>query len=398
MKFVKFNITSKWKSGALLALGAFILGNTAIAQAPRYTPPPPPTKHAKLELRLRYLVPPDIQFTGLGSVPFKESYDTAGNLIDGTLRSIGYDDGYLAQDFVSADLVEGDISQSIPSDNTSATSNFGYANPEQVDRDADPSALMFHRYAASTDSMSEFEGSGSGSIGWELNYTKFINRRRNLGVQVGFSYNGFDSRFNGSIDADLHTQTFVHNMADGNVPELVEVEDDEGNITYEPYIGNPVIVEGEDEPLLNWEGTELPEEVLEGGAVVDSQADLRSNIYNFRAGTTYALNLGQSFSFQLGAGVSALYVDGHFRAFDELTNTTAVSNPLRAMTTTDDAEWQVGGYVDASAYYNFTERVSLFSGLQVQSGSEYSQQNEERTATVDFSSQIYVHAGVGIKF
>jgi hypothetical protein len=325
------------------------------------------------------LVPPDIQFTGLGSVPFKESYDTAGNLIDGTLRSIEYDDGYLAQDFVSADLVEGDISQSIPSDNTSATSNFGYANPEQVDRDADPSALMFHRYAASNDSMSEFEGSGSGSIGWELNYTKFINRRRNLGVQVGFSYNGFDSRFNGSIDADLHTQTFVHNMADGNVPELVEVEDDEGNITY-------------------GEGTELPEEVLEGGAVVDSQADLRSNIYNFRAGTTYALNLGQSFSFQLGAGVSALYVDGHFRAFDELTNTTAVSNPLRAMTTTDDAEWQVGGYVDASAYYNFTERVSLFSGLQVQSGSEYSQQNEERTATVDFSSQIYVHAGVGIKF
>jgi len=383
---------------ALLALGALILGNTAIAQAPKYVPPPPPTKHAKLELRLRFMIQPDIQFTGLGNVPFRDDYESAGNLIEGTLRSIEYDDGYLAQDFVSADLIEGGISQTIPSDNTSATSNFGYINPEQVDRDVDPSALIFHRYAASADPEAEFEGGGSGSIGWELNYTKFINRRRNLGVQVGFSYNGFDSRYHGSIESDLHTQTFVHTMADGEVPELVEVDDGEGNITYEPYVGNPVILEGQDEPLLNWEGTERPEDVLEGGAVVDSQADLRSNIFNFRAGTTYALNLGKSFSFQLGAGVSALYVDGHFRAFDELTNTSALTNPIRAMTTTDDAEWQVGGYVDASAYYNFTERVSLFSGLQVQSGSEYSQQNEERTATVDFSSQVYVHAGVGIKF
>ena len=58
----------------------------------------------------------------------------------------------------------------------------------------------------------------------------------------------------------------------------------------------------------------------------------------------------------------------------------------------------MGGYVDATANYFLTERINLFSGMQVQSGSSYSQLNEEREATVDFSSQIYVHAGLGIRF
>ena len=70
----------------------------------------------------------------------------------------------------------------------------------------------------------------------------------------------------------------------------------------------------------------------------------------------------------------------------------------RPMVTSEEAEWQVGGYLDASAYYSLTERISMFSGMQVQSGSSYSQNNEERMATVDFSSQVYVHAGMGVKF
>lgn len=401
VEYVRFTINSKWKTAVLAGLGIAVLSPMAYSQAPKYVPPPPPTKHAKLELRLRYLLQPDIAFSGLGNIPFRDVTEFSNSLVDGTERTVIYDDGYLSQDYINTQLIENSAGQQlVPSGNTEATSSFGYMDPAQVDRDLDPSTLMFHRYSSSLDPTAEFEGRGSGSMGMELNYTKFINRRRNLGVQVGFSFNGFDSRFNDSISADLYTQTFRHSMADGaEVPELQAVEDADGNVTYTPYTGDRIRNADDTNDLLEWlTSEEATEEMLSGGATVDSRADLRSSVYNFRAGPTYAMDLGEAFSFQIGAGLSALYVAGRFSAYEILSNVTANEIPTRAMTTTEDAEWQVGGYLDASAYYNFTERVSLFSGMQVQSGSSYTQENEDRHATVDFSSQIYVHAGLGIKF
>ena len=398
---VNFNRINNWKRGIPGLVAGLIFASGACAQAPKYVPPPPPTKHITLELRLRYLLQPDISFSGLGTIPFRDSYETSANLIDGTERGILYDDGYITQDYIPVQIIEGSTGfQYIPSDNADATSSFKYNNPDQVDRDLDPTTLMFHRYASSVDPDIEFEGSGSGSMGWELNYTKFVNRRRNLGIQVGFSFNGFDSRFHDSIEADLYTQTFKHQMADGEeVPELQTLTDAEGNITYVPYTGDRIQDPDSENKLLEWlTSEETTEEILAGGATVDTRADLRSSVYNFRAGPTYSIDYGKLFSFQVGAGVSAQFVNGRFSTFEILSNTTAIEAPRRPMSTSEDAEWQVGGYLDASAYYNFTERISLFSGMQVQSGSTYSQSNDERYATVDFSSQVFVHAGMGVKF
>lgn len=401
MIYVNFKKICNWKTGILLFLSTFLVSSGLLAQAPKYIPPPPPTKHITFELRLRYLISPDISFSGLGSVPFNEPFQTSGNLIDGTERSILYDDGYLTQDYMEVDIIDDALgTEFLPSSNTAATSAFNYQSPDQVDRDLDATTLMFHRYASNLDPSVEFEGSGNGSLGWELNYTKFINPRRNLGIQVGFSFNGFDSRFHDSIQADLYTISYKHQMADGaEVPELQEVTDDEGNISYVPYTGDRILDSDGDNKLLEWlTSEEATEELLQGGATVDTRADLRSSVYNFRAGPTYSVAMGEIFSFQFGAGVSAQFVNGRFSTFEILSSTTAVNAPRRPMNTTEEAEWQVGGYVDANAYYNFTDRVSLFSGMQVQSGSTYSQSNEDRFATVDFSNQIFVHTGFGIKF
>ncbi|NDV62398.1 hypothetical protein G0Q06_08050 [Puniceicoccales bacterium CK1056] len=383
-------------TGGLLGLGAHIS-----AQSPGYIPPPPPTKNVKFELRVKYLVAPDIAFKGLGSVPSEYELEGSNNILLGTERFIDYDDGFLRQDYISTTLVAGglDGSESVPSTNTDATSNFSYSDPNQVVPN-DPTALLFHRYSSTGDPDVEFAGASDGAFGWELNYTKYINRKRNLGIQVGFSFNGFDSGFNKSIDADLYIQEFRHNMANGaNVPDLPDpVENDDGTFTQNPYTGD---IEREDVAsgnLLEWIASEETEELIADGAVVDSKADLRSSVYNFRAGPTYNLSLGQSFAFSVGLGVSAIYYSGEFSAYEILQNPAEGINPSRGLTTTDDSEWQVGGYVDASAYFNVSERVSLFSGLQVQSGSSYTQQNEEREVSVDFSSQVYVHAGLGIRF
>jgi hypothetical protein len=150
--------------------------------------------------------------------------------------------------------------------------------------------------------------------------------------------------------------------------------------------------------LLEWAVSEETAELIAGGATVDTKADLRSSLYNFRAGPTYNVGFGERFGMQVGAGLSAIYFSGVFSAYEALQNPAGGLGPSRDLVTTSDAEWQVGGYLDASAKYNFTDRINLFSGMQVQSGSTYSQRNEDRQADVDFSAQIYVHAGLGIRF
>ena len=377
------------------------------AQSPQYRPPPPPSMKGALEVRLRYLFAPDINFTGLGSVDFlpAAAYESANNIYTGTERAILYDDGELRQDYILTTVIgggEANQEKVLPSDVTGnpniGTANFTYTNESQVTGE-NSDALLFHRYAAAAPENVDFEGDSSGSLGWELNYTQFFGRKRNFGMQVGFSFNGFDSDYNGLIESDLLVQTFRHEMVDGvTVPDLPdEIENEDGTTTQPPFQG---VAEREDvnsAPQIDWGATEETSEILPGEALVDSNMDFRSSVYNFRAGPTYALNLGQRFAFQVGAGLSAIYFSGRFSAFELQIVDEAVS-VTRGLTTTEDAEWQVGGYVDANAYYRFNDRVSLFSGFQVQSGSTYSQMNEEREASVDFSSQMYVHAGLGIRF
>jgi len=383
-------------SAALLPVFLMAALPSVMAQAPRYIPPPPPDKGVSVEVRFRYMLTPDIHFTGLGSIPFNENFRSENDIFLGTTRAIEYDDGYLRQDFVEANIVEGaDNAQVIPSPNTAATANFGYLDAGQVGEE-DPSLLTFHRYASQATPDEEFSADADSSMGWELNYTKYLRRLPNLGLQVGFSFNGFDSRFNDSIAADLWVEEYQHRMADGvPVPDLPEPDED-GN--QPPYTGEVVREETEVTDLLEWVASSQTEELLEGGATVTTRTNLRSTMYNFRAGPTYGMAVGKRFGLQVGAGLSAIYFTGQFSAYEALNNPAGGIGPSRDMVTTNDEEWQVGGYLDASAHYQFSQRMSLFSGMQVQSGSAYSQENEGRQANVDISSQVFVHAGLGFRF
>ncbi|HSH09364.1 MAG TPA: hypothetical protein VK995_03180 [Oceanipulchritudo sp.] len=401
--YVNFHIISPKTVKPFLVLAFLAATSLGWAQSPTYRPPPPPTKGTSFEFRFRYLLKPDISFSGFGSVPQRDVYESENNIFLGTERAISYDDGFLGQDYVADTLVEGGLpnQELMPSSNGQATSYFAYTSESQVS--ADKSSLAYHRYASVGNPEEMLVGSSSGSLGWELNYTKYINRKRSLGIQVGFSFTGFDSRYNEMIQADLLVQEFIHEMADGDlVPDLPDPElDGDGNVvSQDPYVGERVQDPDGTDPLLEWAAGEgdPTEELLDGQAEVTAQADLRSSVYNFRAGPTYALALGQNFGLQVGAGISAIYFAGTFSAFELLTNPAGGEGITTGLTTTDSAEWQVGGYVDANAYYNLTERVSVFSGMQFQSGSTYSQQNEDRHASVDFDSQVYIHAGLGIKF
>jgi hypothetical protein len=392
----------------LPALLGFLCLATApglLAQAPEYRPPPPPTKHTGLELRMRYLFAPDVQFRGLGNIPLSTDNVSVNNPLLGSERAVRYDDGQLQQDYISTDLVEGgSAGERVPSPNTDATSDFIYYSPEQLDPD-DPSVLYFHRYAAVSAPDQSLSADADGSLGWEINYTKYLKWNRSLGIQVGFSFNGFDSRLNDEISADLFVQEFRHRMEGGaDVPDLPDPTlDEEGNVQrQDPYQGPETREEVETENLLEWAANLESEELIPEGATVDTEADLRSSVYTLRAGPVYSLSPKEGFArnlaLRLGAGLSALYYSGEFSTYQILQNPTGGPNPSRGLSTTSEAAWQLGGYIDASAEYQFTRRLSFFSGMQVQSGNDYEQENRESNATVDFQSQIYVHAGFGFRF
>ena len=378
-----------------------VLGSPVVAQQPQYAPPPPPRKNTAVEIRIRYLLAPDISFNGFGSIPFQDSYESKGNIFLGTERSILYDDGFLSQDYIRTTLVGGGASNAerIPSPNTDSTAYFSYEDSSQVDPN-DPSVLIFHRYASVGEVDEELSGKSNGSLGWEINYTKYLTNRRSLGLQVGFSFNGFDSRYNDRVDANLVVQEFRHRMAGGaEVPDLPDpIQNTDGSTTQRPYRGDIIRDDFESGDLLDWLAHENSEELIADGATIFAQADLRSSIYNVRLGPTYAAGFGNRFGMQVGAGVSALYYSGSFSAYEILLNPDNVNTPSRGLTTTEANDWQVGGYVDASAHYRINPWVSVFSGAQMQSGSTYTQENEERHANVDFGVQVFIHAGLGIRF
>lgn len=383
----------------LPALGLGILLTPLAGQQPRYEPPPPPTRNYEVDIRVRYLLKPDVVFRGMGNIPFAASYETENNLFLGTERSIRYDDGFLAQDYINQQLIEGsDLTQLVESPNAAATANFAVANPNQLPAD-DPNAILFHRYAAIGDADREYKADFSGSLNWEINYTRYLNSKRRFGLQVGFGVTGFDSTMRESVSADLYIREYRHLIAQGVRPELpAPVENADGSTSQPPYTG----LRGRDEVdsgnLLEWASSELSEEVVLDGATVDSIADLRSSIYNFRMGPVYNARLFQRMSVQVGAGVSAIFYSGTFGAYEFLNNAEGTSNPSRALSVTEDNEWQVGGYIDANARYRLNTWVDFVSGVQVHSGSTYLQRNEEREVNVDFRSHMYIHAGFGVKF
>lgn len=344
---------------------------------------------------MQYLLSPSVTFSGLGSVPFRDDFMRENNLIQGTERGILYDDGFLTQDYIETILVEGSTAvQLVPSPNTDATSAFLITGPQQLP-DNDPNAVLFHRYASVAAADREFKAEYSGSLNWEINYTRFLSANRRLGMQVGFGVSGFDSTFRDSVDADLYIQQFRHEIVQGERPELPNPTEDG---TQAPVLGQRTRADVNSGNLLEWAASDESQEMVLDGATVDSLADLRSSMYSFKAGPVYHAQLFRRVAVQVGVGVSALYYSGSFAAYEVLNNPTGGENPSRGLTTTDQTEWQVGGYLDANARYRINQRVDFFSGVQVLSGSTYTQRNEEREVNVDFSSQVYIHAGFGIRF
>lgn len=379
-----------------IALWLGLMPTAVDAQAPEYRRPPPPTQDAVFDIRARYMFSPDVSFSGLGNMPPRADYALPNDPISGNNRSIRYEDGQILQDYTVIETSGAD-SVAVPTSD-GYTGNFVYTNEDQI-RD-NGAALAYQRLTAVGDPSREFVGNADSSIGWEMSYIRYLDRSRNLGLQIAFSFNGFDSSFNSLINSDLVVQEFIHRFKEGQTaPDLPTSGEGDEKIT-NPYEGEAIrpgdgsgtqISFNPDDP--NPEPT-----VVEDGARIRALMEMRSAIYTFRAGPTYKYSIGQRINLNLGAGLSAIYYTGQFAALEQLENDNGELLATRPRTMTEESTTIFGPYLDASAAYYFNQRVSVFSGLQYQGGSDYRQRAGEREVRIDLKNQMYLQTGLGIRF
>lgn len=408
---VRISSSSHIRRVLLGALPVFLMLPGLAAQEERrpvrFERPAPPPKLNEIIIGTRMMLSPRVDFSGLGNVGFPQFTELGNHLIIvdqggfATERILIYDDGVIRQDFVREEIIGGDAALELAPSVDGRTSNFVFRSQDQVQED---DTVAFSRFAtAPIDPHAEYRADSGNVMGWEIQYRRFIDRSPRFAFAVGVGFSGFDTSLNETVETDLLVQTFFHRLSgEGGRPTLPPPEfNDEGEVVRQPPFQGPRI--RPDQPILvDFDPiTQEPlEEVIAGGAEVSSSLEFRSAVVSLRAGPTYDLDLGRRFNLTFGAGLSASVYSSKFSVFEmiRLTDGQQFDRP-GARRITSDYDFLFGGYLDANASYRMNDRMRLFSGVQVHGmTSDYTQTNEARRAEVSIDNQVYINAGIGIRF
>lgn len=391
---------------ALLVLGSTPLWGAASTaskvQSMRYRRPEPPPPQNEFSVGFRYQFAPDVRFGGFGNVAYipnpndRLTSDGQGNPYRQT-----YSDGSIVADVV---FVPGKNQNDLSTDGK--TGNYTYYDPSQ--RGPDGSYVDFHRYSAVTDETNPIvvDADGGSSVGYELQYKRFFDRKRRFGMLVGFAFNGFNNNYEGTVNADLEVETFRYYATDNNkVPELkINSTTNEDGTTTDVPVPKPA------RPLndgtldrIDYPGTYRGTEVRDGAARVEVDAHLRSAVYNLRAGPSYDLKLGKKFELSGSLGLVTQYFSTEYRVsetlmLNESLDTQGLLNQVRPLESSVDEHWLFGAYADLTASYRMTRRVDFYIGFQCQTGGDVKTVNQERFAEVDYNTQLYMSSGFILKF
>jgi len=415
----------------LLVLAGIVtsLSGQATKAAPAYIRPPVPKELGEFSISLRYTPAPSIRFGNLGNIDiqdpiFRDLFQPPINDPEGRTASEKvaiFNDGFVIAGYTD--------SPNNPNTGT-ATGYFVYLGDSSTtgvsNVSADRTKLLLHQYGTTGGAGIFYEADVSDNMGWEIAYTRFLSEKRKFGIDFGFSFDGFNTSYDDTVQRNLLSQEWLYQASGGKrIPYNFQIKKNaDGSIKYIAIIPSANTTINGDGAVVDVDpigGTEQDPEVVTGG-IVDVKETLlfRSAMYNFRVGPTYRLKLGDSFALSLGIGLMVRYLDVEFASteqlvihdqsglYDEVTigkiesvaddyDPEGEGKVINRKTLTQEGSWVVGAYVDASARYLFTDRMSLFSGLQYQTGSTYSQTAGSAKVDMDLDL-ISIKTGFGIKF
>lgn len=328
----------------------------------------------------------DVSFSNLGSIPHPQTDRTdsipAGfQFYDG---SIGKDSSYYSG---TNELVSDGL-----------TSSWSIDSRSQVDGQS----LSFHSYSAIADGTVNFSGDSGLANGWELQYIRYWSNKQRLGFLAGFSFNSFSIEQNGNFVSDLETQTFtITDAAIGSVGDALPPNSAYSGF-YNRFGQAVILIPYLPDQLANPSNTTTTEQGASGTGTWGVDASL----FTFRLGPVYDFHLFRNFRLQLGGGMALVFCSTDFSALETLTSfnrggaTIEIPTDQQApvFNTQRDSDWLFGGYVDANANYQFTERLNVYTGMQYQSTEDFTGYNEGRSVDLKTGSGIFARAGIGLKF
>lgn len=371
----------------------------------RYRRPIEPDRRSEFSVNLRYTSPVDISFSNLGAITAPSNF--AGDRGPGFYANDGHvaadgsylldDDGNLIPDGEGGFLQVDGLGLRGPG-LKGETVNFAYESSAlQVSEDGGTLALT--QVTAPDLSLTSGQDSG-GTFGWELQYTYYPFKSKKFALTAGFAFGIADSAFglaqqlSGSdafarrINVELGTGSgFSDDAYSGPLEKPIN-----------PTNEDPILTVLFNQALLN-----NPEFANLTSADFLGQYDFGSANYTFRLGPTYDFTLFEGLDARISAGFVAIFVSSDLRASARITNIFIDEQAYEGAdsfvsATSSRQQWLYGGYADANARYEVNDRVTLFSGMQFQSTTDYEADHEGGTVEIDMSAVFHVKSGFSFSF
>jgi len=332
----------------------------------------------RVTLSLRYGMNITGRFRGPASIKFPTSFPVAGNRRTPNGDLYNYDDGYVLTD--------------ISGNAGGQTWYWGYDSASQVDPAAH--TISFDRTTV-PDRMPGTSGDESedlSRIGAELTYNYEIGTKDNWhGFRYGIeaAVNFMPISFSGN---SLNAISLIHSIdtysyTPGTTPPGF---DNPAELPYQGTFQGPNFVINV--PAISSVGVAVP------GATFLIQQKFDANLWGFRLGPYVEMPLTRRLSLHLSGGLAVGLLDGNMHWNETFTMPNDGGSVSRSGGG-DDTEPLWGFYANLQAQYQFNDRWGLEAGVQFQDLGTYDHTfGGGRTAEVDLSKSIFLHAGVSISF
>lgn len=380
-------------------LTAVVLGAPTLAQVRDPLSPRairgPAKDHVYLGYRFAFNV--SVDFSGLGSLPSPGSTGPADNSIV-TEDRLYSDGGWRVDESGNAD--------------DSTIDYFWISN--EVNADFANQLVTLNSYAAEGDGTAS--GDADGGYGWEVLYSRDLGdprERFNWGVLAGFSFDSLEADIQQTNASRIISETgtfIIPPFTGGNTGPTGGGTDDSttGSATTED---NGFDSRRSDSPPAT------PAQRQSTGTrdltgEVEGNYEFEAAFFHLRTGVFAQLDIVGGLGVEVAAGAVVIFAASDFRStttiaaindeagdplpqgyVDSLLRVTEITNAE------ESEEFLFGGFVDLNLFYEVTERVTIYTGVQYLGvGSfDHELENGER-AEVDLGGSLQIRSGLGFTF
>jgi len=331
----------------------------------------------RVTLSLRFGLNISGRFKGPASINFPTSFLIGNGRTTPNGDPYNYDNGYVLRD-ISGNA--GNMSW-----------YWGYDSSSQVNAAAN--TIMFDRTVV----PNRMPGAGGNQsddltqIGAELSYNYEIGTKEDwhhlrYGIEAAFNYMPISFSANSFNNVMFTHYTDTYSYTPGTTPPGY---DNPGELPYQGTFQGPNF-------LINVPPVSSVSSLVSGGSFLIQQK-FDGNLWGLRLGPYIEMPLTERLSLHLSGGLAAGLLDANASWRETFT----VADTGASVSRTgggDDANVLWGYYVGLQAQYQFNNRWGVEVGAQYQDLGVYDHNFKGRTAEVDLSKSVFVHAGVSFSF